>query len=119
MNDEVLMKLYETQCPKCGRLFYGKKENYWAIEFAFQEHVKYCNLTTKQKVLRIVLSPLAFVSIPTLMLGEGLWMILHPLGYPFVYALKLLVENEAISWDRYQRFAGMEPTVKQRNIRRG
>jgi hypothetical protein len=49
------------------------------------------------------------------MLTAGIvYLTFAPLAYPFVYAMKLLLDNEVITWDSYKDKVYGEDRVKSR-----
>ncbi len=102
----------EVKCSKCNRIFYG--EDRWKVDFELGEHIKYCKLTTHLKVLRVLLSPLAFVGLLIMIIGGVLLYSISPLGYPFVYAVSLCFDNESVSYGKYNKNIGLDTPVHTR-----
>ena len=87
----------EYTCPKCNRVFTSVKD--MDAKYACEEHTKYCSLPRVHKILQVVLFPLGFVGLSAVLVGFALYFILAPVAYPFVYAMKLLVDSEVYTWE--------------------
>lgn len=90
----------EYTCLKCNRVFVSTDD--WRAKCALEEHVKYCNLPRLHKVLQVVLSPLGAIALAVFVIGGLIGLMLAPIAYPFIYAMKLLFDSEVYTWDKFQ-----------------
>jgi hypothetical protein len=90
----------EYTCPRCNRVFASTDE--FRARNAYENHVKYCNLPRVHKILMYVLSPLGAAGIVAFFLGCLIYLALAPIAYPFIYSLKLIMDGEVYSWDKFQ-----------------
>jgi hypothetical protein len=53
-------------------------------------------------VLQVVLFPLGFITLAACVIGGLIGLALAPIAYPFIYAMKLLLDSEVYTWDKFQ-----------------
>ncbi|MDP3732538.1 MAG: hypothetical protein Q8R31_05935 [Candidatus Omnitrophota bacterium] len=101
-----------AECPNCNLIFEGESD--FSVRNERDEHLQYCVLPLGHKILQNLLFLLLLIAMPLIVMVMVLVVILHPIAYPFLYAMDLFLNNKVLTWKEYQKRLGLLPEVSTR-----